>query len=261
MKWFSPITLFFCFQCSFGQDYQCPDPLVIGDLEANNYTVIYPFGWSKNGHFAYIQQDINGLSEAEYFRYEFHIIDINNADFNWNSADEAPYYSKEYGADSLFSLKMDTLDLGSDYWYSNVMKLIVWPEWKKQIIAALEEKKIAQMKVDYEEFVDGSCWGFEMSEIQEFSGEGDMVMILYELNHVEAGQMRKCFSAVGELNEEGLGTDVHGNEIWYRSFRFEGMIKSPFESDNRPYIILIIESTDGHEEPWEYLHTKAFVPN
>ncbi|MBN4071421.1 hypothetical protein JYT72_02805 [Crocinitomix catalasitica] len=242
---------------STAQNYSCPASFVIGDKEANNYTVIYPFGWSKDGFFAYIAQDINGLSEAEFYRYEFHLINT-NSDKTESSRPEY-YKAYEYGMDSVFTLKMDTLTHFGDMWNSAVLRNIIWPEWKRVIKPVMKRHGIVQSKLEFEKFDDSKVFGFEFMEVQEF-GEGGYCMVKYFLDYVDKDSTYSLFHLYGEVNEDALCQDQWGNEVWYNRYDFQGLIRSPFETRAQPYLRIILQSTDGHEEPWENLLITPFVP-
>ncbi len=243
---------------SIPQNYTCPDAFVIGDQEANNYTIIYPFGWSKDGYFAYIAQDMNGLSEAEFYRYEFHLVNT-NSDKPESSKPEF-YEAYEYGIDSVFTLKMDTLIHYGDMWNSAVLKHVVWPEWKRVIRPVMKKHAIVQSKLEFEEFTDSKVFGFEFSEVQKFGGDDGYCMGEYLLHYIKNDSDYELVNIKGEVNEDGLCYDQWGNEVWYNRYDFLGLIRSPFETRAQPYLRVILQSTDGHEEPWENLFIEPFVP-
>ena len=58
---------------AYSQNINPPTAIIVGDTPLN-YGIIFPLGWSNDGKFAYIIQDINNLSISNRLKYDFIIL-------------------------------------------------------------------------------------------------------------------------------------------------------------------------------------------
>lgn len=222
----------FMFSTVIGQ-YSGPKLVVIGDVSANNYQVIYPLGWSENGTFAYIHQDMNVLSSEEIYSYTVifqntktnktlwvkHIVS-NLESYNHFPSDDTPY----------------------NYTF---FKLVLWDSYGQEIEDKLKLYNIERGDSDLHE-VNDLPNGFSIKEKETTNDSDSEITIGYNIKLFKSYQ----FKSVYDYNCTRMKDQCKVNEsIWYRNFVVKGYFKSPFE--NR-IAILVFKETNGFEEPYEY---------
>ena len=242
------ITFFLiCIHISFinAQDIECPKPQIIGVFEQNGYQIIYPFGWSESGNFAYILQDLN-LNESSDYVFKAVIQNMKSDSVLWYkdivfSADDNPDIHWDCECDY-------TIDGDVDYmkkYNHSFLEKVIWPKHKNEIITAIEDFNI---KVDPQSLLKLSDLAKSKIMIEEIKSKyEDYCIEKYEIVLKENNKVKKVVYSYHTPKDQNLcGKNSSG--IWYRDFSVEGYFKSPFDDQ---IAIVVFEKTNGYEETFE----------
>ena len=214
--------------------YTGPKPVVVGDSITNNYQVIYPLGWSEDGIFSYIHQDINPLGTAEIYFYTVVFQNMKTNEILWTLNIE---YNFENNNHYNYHYSPDDTPYNSAFF-----KQIVWASYVQKIENKLKLYNIERTDTSLQKLTDLpkeiSLKESEEKEL-EFTNQ-------YNIKLFKNGKFKPVYQFDCKRVKEPCNAD---ETIWYSEFKAKGYFKSPFE--NR-IAILIFKETNGFEEPFEY---------
>lgn len=235
-------------------DTLAPSFEIVGDYYANNYSVLYPLGWSESGNLAYISQHVNGLGGAQIYTYDFAITDSQG----WgNLITESTTYNLEIDT-SFWSHHQEFSDAGdTTYFGYEFMTRVYWDFHKSHI---------TKLKNHYSIDLTENQYLKDLSELKnqgiqlEVSKESDTIEVIrvdkkYSISITYNGQTQKIYSFYNPVDENGWTRDFWGNEVDLLYYQIEGYLKSP-RSNN--YFLFVHEVTMGFEEPAEKVHLIPF---
>lgn len=227
----------------FSQD-NFPKHQIVGYWIDNQYSVFYPLGWSENGDFAYIFQDVNGMGGAYIYHFHFYI----------QSPDkEEPVYYKyiEYDLemDTTYHHYEDSLydENDSTYYITAWMKHVLWPEHQKEINKKLREFKINRsdnIKVQNLEDLKDDGVNLEIEKVVD-TVEARRIDRELRLYYRKNGESKLIYELITDLNENGLVMSDRGYELELFFYKVEGIIKSPVKG---LYYLYVHQFTMGYEE-------------
>ena len=229
---------------------------VVGCFSCNNYTVLYPLGWSENGDFAYIYQDVNGMGGAYIYHFQLIIQSAGGVEdflysemITYNLEDDSTYHHYE---DKLFDVSSED----DTAWYATSwMSTVLWPEHGERIDQILEDHKIKrydeQAVYSLQHFEDRSMRYYQVPDPDTLDGWriDERVDIYYQMSD---DPETLFFTIENKLDEDGMTFDHSGKyKIDLLFYQIEGVIRSPV-IDNLYYVYLV-ENTFGFEELAERL--------
>ncbi len=215
--------------------YLGPKSLVIGDVSANNYQVIYPLGWSEKGIFAYIHQDMNVLGAAEIYFYTVIFQNMKTNEIRWT-------LNIEYNLENYNHYHYSSDDTSYNYAF---FKQIVWDSYGQEI-----EDKLKLYNIEREDSslhkVDDLPKDISLKESETKNDSDSEISVRYNIKLFKPHKFKPVYDYDCTKIEDPC--DVN-ETIWYRTFTVKGYFKSPFE--NR-IAILVFKETNGFEEAYEY---------
>jgi len=227
------ISFFLLTFSTMSSQYTGPKPVVVGDTITNNYQVIYPLGWSEDGIFAYIHQDINILSASQDYYYYVTFQNMETNEVLWHEKIEY-----KLGPNQHFPVD-DTM------YNSAFFKLVIWSSYYSET-----EKKIIQYKIKREDAVLLSTTnlpkGISIKETETKNDSDSEISVRYNIKLFKPHKFKPVYNYDCTRMEDPCNLN---ESIWYRTFAVKGYFKSPFE--NR-IAILVFKETNGFEEPYEY---------
>lgn len=246
--------VFICFWIKGAAQVDAPPHYdIVGSWQDNNYTVIYPLGWSKTGDFAYIFQDVNGMGGAWIYTFDLII---------QKSGTNEPVYLKEYvydlEQDDAYTKYADYTDSlfdpdDSTYYVTAWLKNVLWPEHHLEIDKVLKSYAINRTT------------SAEVKALVELEKEGFQLIIQKETDTVNAwrvdsklelcyvknkGEKVRFYELMNIVNEDGLVVMENGYDLDLLFYTIEGFIKSPIKNE---YFFYIHKNTLGYEELSEEL--------
>lgn len=234
---------------ALAQIIDCPKPVVVGRYkdQANMYQVIYPFGWSERGDFAYILQDVNTSN----FSYKVIIQNMKTDKIIWQK--KVLYdFESDTGIENKYSWDANSTEEDTAYQNANgayfdyaFFKAVFWQEYSLIISEAINKYQIKVSPASEKDVSDLKKYGISINEKTET--KDDFITIDYKIEIISETKGKKTvyhFSCKPDSASCQLS-----KFIWIRSFGIQGFFKSPFE--NR-IAIIVFESTNGSEEAWEY---------
>lgn len=210
--------------------YTGPKPIVVGDT-STNYQVIYPLGWSNDGTFAYIHQDMNDFATRDNYYYTIHIQNMKTNKTLWSKQFKSDLENyKHFPADNTLH----------NYTF---FKLVMWDRIGGEIKAKLNQYNV--------EIENGSLHKVndlpKDISLKETATKNDSeITTRYNIRLFKSDKFKLVYGYDCTRTEDPC--DVN-KSIWYRTFALKGYFKSPFE--NR-IAILVFKETNGVEEPYEY---------
>jgi len=233
MKISVSIAIFFLTFSTLHAQYTCPKPVVAGDTISNTYQVIYPLGWSKDGVFAYIHQDMNMLSTAEVY---FYTVIFQNMETN-----KVLWIKKiEYNLENNNQYQYSTDDTLYNYAF---FKQIVWNSYGQDIGDKLKLYNIDRADSSLDKVGNLPK---DISLKETATKNTSELTTHYNIRLFKSDKFKPVYNYDCTRTENS--TD-DSESIWYRTFAVKGYFKSSFE--NR-IAILVFKETNGFEEPYEY---------
>jgi len=228
-----------------GQEYTCPDFQIIGDYNSNNYTVIYPIGWSKNGNFAYLHHNINPLGGATIYDYEVRIQNMRSGIMHWVGSFEYDV-EDDPTAYNLDSIPADTTKFGDSF-----LRYYGWPDNYEDVSATLSKFEIIQQPVPISNIPFFLSENIELVEEADYNPDNTYCIISYMIRMSTKAKRvsRVLYFYEQKALDSGQCKDEDGNLISYHKFEIRGYFKSPYED---LYVMYVVESVEGDEEPWEH---------
>lgn len=226
------------------QNIDCPKSLIIGDFDKNEYQIMYPFGWSEGGYFAYILQDMNQKESADY-TFKVIVQNMKTDSIAWSkdiifNYDDNPNVKWECDSNP-------SVDSASDYikkYNYCFLEQILWPKYKEEVEIELKKYNISinsQVLIQSTELLKNKIKIDEIKTVYD-----DYCVDKYEIILKENEKIKKIvFSNDSQKNNTLCGSS---NQIWYRNFSIKGYFKSPFEDR---VAIVVFETTNGYEETFE----------
>jgi len=239
---------------SFSQMTEAPQFEIVGDYYGNNYSVLYPIGWSDAGHFAYVSQTVNGLGGAAFYNYELAITDP----IGWGKVfEESTTYNLETDT-TFWNSQNDNFGIGDTTWFSyEIFKDLYWELHKEEINKLIKMYGIKTSKPNVLEPISSfEKYGASLN-IEKKTDTVDVIRVdsEFEANISFKGGTKKIWSIVNQINEDGWAHTSWGYPIDLLYYTIEGFIKMP-GSDQ--FLLYIHENTMGFEEVAEKVHIIPF---
>lgn len=257
MRWSLIIPFLFFSICTQAQLDTLPAKAqLVGDVEANAYTVIYPLGWSTEGKFAYVYQDINMMGGAEI--YDYHFI-IQGRQLGVGDVHLQNTYNLEEDSTYWFVHDLETED--STFWGHSFFTNVYWKENKDTLLNLLEEYNIFRAPVpeilELDKLKENQI---TLSVVRDRDTENAIILdrSIDIFIQVKGKQKRSIYSKTNALNEDGWAVDGYGNYTDLLYYDVQGFIRCPF-SDH--YLLYLVESTMGYEEAAERIILVPFSKN
>ena len=231
------ITIILIYLTSFSVNgqYVGPKSIVVGDTITNNYQVIYPLGWSEDGVFAYIHQDINPLGAAEIYFYTVIFQNMKTGKILWILNIE---YDLENNNDNRYHYSED----GTTYNYA-FFKQIVWNSYGQKIEDKLKLYNIERTDSSLHKLTDLPK---DISLKESGTKNDSEISVRYNIKLFKPQKFKPVYNYDCTRTKDSC--DVN-ESIWYKTFAVKGYFKSPFEIR---IAILVFKETNGFEEPYEY---------
>jgi len=228
----------FTFYSMTGQ-YSGPKSVVIGDVSANNYQVIYPLGWSENGVFAYIHQDINVLGATEIYFYTVIFQNTKNNEILW-----AKYIKYDFEIEGNLENFKNYVSDDTLYNYA-FFKQAVWDSYGQDIEDKLKLYNIEKADSNLHK-ITNLPKDISLKESETKNDSDSEISVRYNIKLFKPHKFKPVYNYDCTKMEDPC--DVN-ESIWYRNFTVKGYFKSPFENQ---IAILVFKETNGFEEPYEY---------
>ncbi|UKN00097.1 hypothetical protein K6119_10165 [Paracrocinitomix mangrovi] len=244
------LILFGCLlNSAFSQvDTIAPHVEIVGKYDENAYTVIYPLGYSKEGHFAYIYQDMNVMGGAEIYDFNFIIHKNRNGvpEFSMGTTYNFEEDTISYNEQEIPNEAEDSL-----FWGYSFFKHKYWAQNKDTIIKLMDLYGIKRdLKQAVKPIEISSNFGFKITVEKDTSKERGIRMdeLINIYIRFTGKSKRAIYSKTNALNADGWAMDTFGNYTDYLFYEIHGFIKSPLGNH---YWLYLIEYSMGYEEPAE----------
>ena len=125
----SLLLILFSFAQIQAQKLPIPESTVVGSVTEAYYSVMFPIGWSGDGKFCYVSQDVNGLSE-EVYSYKLIVQDMitdsvlleRKIEYDFNSCKDC---RKKYA---------HIINADTKVYHPTFFQKVVWPDMKNDVI-------------------------------------------------------------------------------------------------------------------------------
>ena len=212
------------------QNFPIPKSIVIGDIHSN-YGVIFPIGWSHDGRFGYITQDINDLSDKEeVFTYHLIIQDMITDSvlvdevFNYNYKD-----CRECRTKYAHVINADRLPFKPSFF-----EKFVWPKLKIHVMTELLARQVAPVPLEYAP-ISKDLTGFPIELREQKSYHSDSSCIR---EYAILAKKDITYKQVYQFSNPGDScVDTDGKSINAMEFYISGYFHSPF--DERTAVIVL----------------------
>ena len=227
------------------QVIDCPTPIIVGNPYESNYQVIYPLGWSDEGHFSYIYQDINVLAGGGGFQYNFIMQNMKTDKILF---EKRIYYNPENAYDwEPFSTKTDSLAYEKMAYFDYAFfKTIAWSKNRHQILDSLTKHKIKPTHLSLNNILILQEKGITVDEKSniDLSKNGTLTTDYKITLYSEDIKEKTIYH--WHCKDENCSKN---NNLLYRRFKIKGYFKSPFE--NR-IAIIVFKEKNGYGEINEF---------